>query len=172
MYIPLLLVKNITKVCIIACSKILATRQKQAAGDPPISLCSVTATGQSPEERNQCPHDSMPADLTGSTNTLGVTKISTPEEDLPRHIILDFSRVTFVDGTSTLVLKLVARDFQSIGIPLYVACCSAPVMSMLQKGEVLQEILPDKFFPSISDAVKSITKPRPTVPKEQISVAL
>ncbi|KAH9369359.1 hypothetical protein HPB48_022450 [Haemaphysalis longicornis] len=44
--------------------------------------------------------------------------------ELPRHVVLDFSRVTFVDGSSVVVLKQVFNEFMSIGIGVYIACCS------------------------------------------------
>ncbi|XP_064489770.1 prestin-like [Ornithodoros turicata] len=153
-------------------SKILATRQKQETTEAESSIDNATTSDVPSRPRTlEVISESMPSDLHGSTNSLGVTKVSTIDvEETTKHIILDFSRVSFVDGTSTLVLKLVARDFQSIGITLYVACCSQPVMSMLQKGEVLQEIPPTNFFPSIGDAVKSVTKHRPPKEKEKIAI--
>lgn len=75
------------------------------------------------------------------------------EQKQATTIILDFNRITFVDGTSAQALKQVAESYSTLGITLFVACCSPSVYSMLRKAGVTDVISEKNFFPQIHDAV-------------------
>ncbi|KAL1472187.1 hypothetical protein MTO96_023095 [Rhipicephalus appendiculatus] len=71
----------------------------------------------------------------------------------PSYIIFDFSRVSFVDGTSINTMTEVFKEYRTIGVSIYMAACSVPVFRMLKKGGVLDVLPSAKFFPSVHDAV-------------------
>ncbi|XP_064490162.1 prestin-like [Ornithodoros turicata] len=79
--------------------------------------------------------------------------------NLPTHIVLDFSRVTFIDGCSVNVLKQLKRDYDSIDIKLLIASCSPSVFNFLHKGGAVELLGSDAFFPSIFDAVRAALHP-------------
>ncbi|XP_070382725.1 prestin-like [Dermacentor albipictus] len=71
----------------------------------------------------------------------------------PSYIIFDFSRVSFVDGTSINTMMEVFKEYRTMGISIYMAACSVTVFRMLKKGGVLDVLPSAKFFPSVHDAV-------------------
>lgn len=78
---------------------------------------------------------------------------------LPTHVVLDFSRVTFMDGCSVNVLKQLKRDYDTIDVRLFIASCSDSVFNFLDKGGAVELLGSDAFFPSIFDAVRTATHP-------------
>ncbi|XP_003742730.1 LOW QUALITY PROTEIN: prestin-like, partial [Galendromus occidentalis] len=80
-----------------------------------------------------------------------------------KTIILDFSRITFVDGTSAQVLKEVVESYHKLGLTICVAGCSSAVYSLLRKAGVSEIVLEPLFFPTIHDAVMSVTRNPTTV---------
>ena len=80
------------------------------------------------------------------------------EQQKANTIILDFSRITFVDGTSAQVLKEVAESYHKLGISICMASCSAAVYSLLRKAGVSEIVREKNFFPSVHDAVMSMTQ--------------
>ncbi|XP_077492406.1 prestin-like [Amblyomma americanum] len=71
----------------------------------------------------------------------------------PSYIIFDFSRVSFVDGTSINTMMEVCKEYRDMGISIFLAACSVSVFRMLKKGGVLDVLPTAKFFPSVHDAV-------------------
>lgn len=76
-------------------------------------------------------------------------------------IVLDFSMITFVDGTSAQVLKEVVESYQNLGITICVASISPTVYSLLRKAGVAEVVTERNFFPTIHDAVMSVTQEIP-----------
>ncbi|XP_022686342.1 prestin-like isoform X2 [Varroa jacobsoni] len=70
-----------------------------------------------------------------------------------RYIILDFSRVTFVDGSSALLLKQIIDSMKSRRITIFIASCSPYIFSVLKKAELSEVILDTDFYPTVHDAV-------------------
>ncbi|XP_077529287.1 prestin-like [Haemaphysalis longicornis] len=71
----------------------------------------------------------------------------------PAYIIFDFSRVSFVDGTSIGTMTEIFQEYRNLGIHIHIAACSVPVFAMLKRGGVLDALPSAKFFPSVHDAV-------------------
>ncbi|XP_077493284.1 prestin-like isoform X1 [Amblyomma americanum] len=143
--------------------KVLAARKKEAAAKPAPPLYWVNAVQPTPPLYDELSESTtsirttvgpdVDSSLSSSSSISPPPTPSSTDGQLPRHIVLDFSRVTFVDGSSAVVLKQVLKEYQSIHIGVYIACCSAPVFSMLKKGKVLEEIPAGNFYPSVHDAV-------------------
>ncbi|XP_003742720.1 sulfate transporter [Galendromus occidentalis] len=70
-----------------------------------------------------------------------------------RYIVLDFSRVTFIDGSFALFLRQLAETFTTDGVAIFIADCAPKVLSTLRKAGVTKEIPETQFFPSLHDAV-------------------
>ncbi|KAM7300231.1 solute carrier family 26 member 6 [Ixodes scapularis] len=68
-------------------------------------------------------------------------------------IVFDFSRVTFVDGSSMTTLVEMLKEYMNLGITILVAACSAHVFSMLRKGGIFEILPTTSFFPTVHDAV-------------------
>ncbi|XP_027535188.1 prestin isoform X1 [Neopelma chrysocephalum] len=69
-------------------------------------------------------------------------------------LILDFTPVNFVDSVGAKTLKSIIKEYKEVGVCVYVACCSGPVMNELTRlnffdNTVTRELL----FHSIHDAV-------------------
>lgn len=74
---------------------------------------------------------------------------------VPSHIILDFSRVSFVDGTSIGLLKQLKAQYDSINVRLFIAACSHSVFNLLCRAEAINVFGSDGFFPTVFDAVRA-----------------
>lgn len=163
--------RTVVDVC-----KVRAARAKEAATpiSPPLYWIGVQESTSPPYDELSDSMNSLPSTVAidgASSSSSSLNSSTSPPTgllELPRHVVLDFSRVTFVDGSSVVVLKQVFNEFMSIGIGVYIACCSAPVFSMLKKGKVLDEIPAGNFYPSIHDAVLHIYKPEQKVPIEDV----
>ncbi|KAL1422214.1 hypothetical protein MTO96_022346 [Rhipicephalus appendiculatus] len=150
---------ELSRRTLIRVRKVLAARKKEAAATTGKPLYWVNAVDPSPPLYNELsnsiaslPSMNLPAKVRVDGDSSSVSSLSAPSTpsstQLPSHVVLDFSRVTFVDGSSSVVLKQVLKEYRSINIVIYIACCSAPVYSMLKKGEVLEEIPASNFYPS------------------------
>lgn len=155
--------------------KVRAVRAKEADTVPePLFWIGVGESIAPPYDELSASTASLPSTVAvdgASSSSSSLSSSAAPPTgilELPRHVVLDFSRVTFVDGSSVVVLKQVFNEFTSVGIGVYIACCSAPVFSMLKKGKVLDEIPASNFYPSIHDAVLHICKPERKVPINEI----
>lgn len=165
---------ELSRRTLIRVHKVLAARKKEAGAKIGPPLYWANAVEPSPpmydelsESTGSIPSMSIPTmiGIDGDTSSASSSSLSAPptpvttSSELPRHIVLDFSRVTFVDGSSAVVLKQVLKEYRSIKIGVYIACCAAPVFSMLKKGKVLEEIPACNFYPSVHDAVLHVGKP-------------
>lgn len=163
--------RTVVDVC-----KVRAARAKESASTipPPLYWIGVQEATSTPYDELSDSTSSLPSTVAidgASSSSSSLSSSPTPPTgllELPRHVVLDFSRVTFVDGSSVVVLKQVFNEFTSVGIGVYIACCSAPVFSMLKKGKVLEEIPAGNFYPSIHDAILHICKPEKKVPINEI----
>ncbi|KAL1475198.1 hypothetical protein MTO96_037473, partial [Rhipicephalus appendiculatus] len=81
--------------------------------------------------------------------------IVTDTLSVPSHIILDFSRVSFVDGTSIGLLKQLKAEYDSIDVRLFIAACSNSVFNLLHRADAIDVFGSDAFFPTVFDAVRA-----------------
>ncbi|KAL1427702.1 hypothetical protein MTO96_017138, partial [Rhipicephalus appendiculatus] len=91
--------------------------------------------------------------LKSSVSNLGNVAKDTPV--VPSHIILDFSRVSFVDGTSIGLLKQLKAEYDSIDVRLVIAACSNSVFNLLRRADAIDVFGSDAFFPTVFDAVRA-----------------
>ncbi|EEC13734.1 sulfate transporter, putative, partial [Ixodes scapularis] len=93
----------------VSVSKVIAAREKNGAKTPSLFWLKPDETRSSYEEladsRASIPSSSGVSVSTQTNSECPAEEKSSREEELPRHIILDFSRVTFIDGSSAIVFK-------------------------------------------------------------------
>uniref|UniRef100_A0A8C9EFD4 Solute carrier family 26 member 5 n=1 Tax=Phocoena sinus TaxID=42100 RepID=A0A8C9EFD4_PHOSS len=91
-----------------------------------------------------------------------VTKSTLPEElqrfmppgDNVHTIILDFTQVNFMDSVGVKTLAGIVKEYGDVGIYVYLAGCSAQVVSDLTRNQFFENpALLDLLFHSIHDAV-------------------
>ncbi|XP_060634316.2 prestin [Anolis sagrei] len=69
-------------------------------------------------------------------------------------IILDFSPVNFVDSVGVKALKSIIKEYEEIGVSVYITGCNGSVMDNLCRLHFLDKAaVKDLLFPSIHDAV-------------------
>lgn len=102
--------------------------------------------------------DSKATSMNGSVgNDLCSLKSSSPciaeMVALPTHVILDFSRVSFMDGSSIALMKLLKNEYDSIDVKLFITNASDSVFDFLRKSGAVDFLGSDNLFPSVFDAV-------------------
>ncbi|XP_060100680.1 prestin isoform X2 [Heteronotia binoei] len=71
-------------------------------------------------------------------------------------IILDFSPVNFVDSVGVKTLKSIIKEYEDVGVSMYIAGCNGSVMDNLVRLQFFDKPTQrDLLFPSIHDAVLS-----------------
>lgn len=85
---------------------------------------------------------------------------------IPSDIILDFSRISWMDGCSVSTVKNVVLEYKSIGICVSISACSPTLFRFLKKSGAVEELGPGNFYPTVFDAVKTVKKPphHPVIP--------
>ncbi|XP_032077595.1 prestin [Thamnophis elegans] len=69
-------------------------------------------------------------------------------------IILDFSPVNFVDSVGAKALQTIIKEYEEIGVSVYITACNGSVLDNLAKLHFFEKAsLRELFFPSIHDAV-------------------
>ncbi|XP_015684631.1 prestin-like [Protobothrops mucrosquamatus] len=69
-------------------------------------------------------------------------------------IILDFSPVNFVDSVGAKALQSIIKEYEEIGVSVYITACNGSVMDNLTRLHFFEKAaLWDSFFPSVHDAV-------------------
>ncbi|XP_070802801.1 prestin [Pituophis catenifer annectens] len=69
-------------------------------------------------------------------------------------IVLDFSPVNFVDSVGAKALQSIIKEYEEIGVSVYITACNGSVMDNLTRLHFFEKAsLRDFFFPSIHDAV-------------------
>ncbi|XP_075039702.1 solute carrier family 26 member 6-like isoform X1 [Mixophyes fleayi] len=82
--------------------------------------------------------------------------------ECPIHsLVLDLSTVSFVDTVSIKVLKNIFRDFQEIGVIVYLSGCHENVLKQLEVGNFFSKAITKyQLFSSVHDAVAYISTAR------------
>ncbi|XP_058046550.1 prestin isoform X1 [Ahaetulla prasina] len=69
-------------------------------------------------------------------------------------IILDFSPVNFVDSVGAKALQSIIKEYEEIGVSVYITACNGSVMDNLTRLHFFEKAsLRDLFFPTVHDAV-------------------
>ncbi|XP_025953427.1 prestin isoform X2 [Dromaius novaehollandiae] len=69
-------------------------------------------------------------------------------------LILDFTPVNFVDSVGAKTLKSIIKEYKEVGVCVYIAGCSGPVMNELTRLNFFENtVTRDLLFHSIHDAV-------------------
>ena len=78
-------------------------------------------------------------------------------ERQPKHIVLIFTSVSYIDTTALESLENLNHSLQKEGIKLHFAEVKGPVMDRLEHTDFLEQIKPGKVFFQTADAVKELT---------------
>ncbi|XP_017923561.3 prestin isoform X1 [Manacus vitellinus] len=71
-----------------------------------------------------------------------------------RSLILDFTPVNFVDSVGAKTLKSIIKEYKEVGVCVYIAYCSGPVMNELTRLNFFDKaVTRELLFHSIHDAV-------------------
>ncbi|KAF5276712.1 hypothetical protein FQR65_LT16239 [Abscondita terminalis] len=69
-------------------------------------------------------------------------------------VILDFTALTYVDPTGVATLKALLKDYQAVGVNMYVCGCSGSVFEMIMRCESYEGRKSQfMIFPTVHDAV-------------------
>lgn len=88
-------------------------------------------------------------DLDGQDNS----SFNPRELNLPSHVILDFSMISFIDTAGLRTIKKIIEDFQRINITIMFASLVSHVADMVKKDESLWGTYKDRFYVTLADAV-------------------
>lgn len=69
-----------------------------------------------------------------------------------KHLVLDFSALTFIDPSSVKMLTTLINDFNKLDVKLSIVGCSSNIYETLLKNEF---DFMDTLFPTIQDAIRS-----------------
>ncbi|XP_018495497.1 solute carrier family 26 member 6 [Galendromus occidentalis] len=75
---------------------------------------------------------------------------------VPTDIVFDLSRVSWMDGSSSNMLKSITRDLTSVGIHVSIAACTPNLFRFLKKCGVVEDLSPSNFYPTVYDAVRAV----------------
>ncbi|XP_022666383.1 solute carrier family 26 member 6-like isoform X2 [Varroa jacobsoni] len=78
------------------------------------------------------------------------------QSQLPSDIILDFSRISWMDGCSVSAIKNLTSDYAAIGVRISIASCSPVLFRFLRKSGCEEAIGSANFYPSVYDAWKTV----------------
>ncbi|XP_061496438.1 prestin isoform X2 [Rhineura floridana] len=113
--------------------------------------------------KHEVMNDELP--LNGKFSTAEATTQDSSPDELKRFmepmthihsIILDFSPMNFVDSVGVKALKSIIKEYEEIGISLFITGCNGSVVENLARLHFFDKVtLRDLLFPSIHDAVLS-----------------
>lgn len=72
-----------------------------------------------------------------------------------KHLVLDFSALSFIDPSSVKMLTALINDFNKLDVKLSIVGCSSNIYESLLKNEF---DFMDLLFPTIQDAIRSYWK--------------
>ncbi|KAH0616480.1 hypothetical protein JD844_027605 [Phrynosoma platyrhinos] len=111
--------------------------------------------------KHEVMNDELP--LNGKSSVAEATTQESSPDELERFmkpvtsihsVILDFSPVNFVDSVGVKALKSIIKEYEEIGVSVYITGCNGSVVENLTKLHFFDNAsLKDLLFPSIHDAV-------------------
>lgn len=90
----------------------------------------------------------------------GIEKFDPRDLDLPTHIILDFSMISFIDSAGIHIIKKIIEDHQSINITILLASLASHVATVVKSEPSLWGVYKQRFYITVADAVHCATRDR------------
>lgn len=73
--------------------------------------------------------------------------------NLPTHIVLDFSMISYIDSAGINVIKKIIEDYQSINIKVFLASLASHVATVVKSDHSLWNAYKGRFYITLADAV-------------------
>ena len=73
--------------------------------------------------------------------------------NLPTHIVLDFSMISFIDSAGINVIKKIIEDYQRVQVTILLASLASHVASVVKSEPTLWEVHKERFYVTLADAV-------------------
>lgn len=82
-----------------------------------------------------------------------VVKFNPRDLNLPVHIILDFSMISFIDSAGLHVIKKIIEDYQRVNVTISLAALASHVVTVVKSDPSLWNVYKDRFYVTLADAV-------------------
>lgn len=82
------------------------------------------------------------------------------ELNIPTHIILDFSMISFVDSSGVFTMKKIIEEYQSVNIIVLFASLATHVAATVRNEPGLWDVYHSRFYVTLSDAVHNALRQR------------
>lgn len=80
-------------------------------------------------------------------------KFNPRDLNLPTHIILDFSMISYIDSAGIHAIKKIIEDFQRINITILLASLASHVAAVVKREPSLWIVYKQRFYVTLTDAV-------------------
>lgn len=82
-----------------------------------------------------------------------VAKFDPRDLQLPTHIILDFSMISYIDSAGIYIIKKIIEDYERVNITILLASLASHVAAVVKRDHSLWNIHKDRFYVTLADAV-------------------
>lgn len=82
-----------------------------------------------------------------------VVEFNPSDMNLPTHIILDFSMISYIDSAGIYIIKKIIEDFQQINVTILIAALASHVATVVKNDSSLWDVYKDRFYVALADAV-------------------
>lgn len=89
-----------------------------------------------------------------------VEKFNPRDMNLPTHIILDFSMISFIDSAGLHVIKKIIEDYQKVNITVMLASLAFHVATVVKSEPSLWGVYKERFYVTLADAVHCAMRDR------------
>lgn len=90
----------------------------------------------------------------------GIDKFNPRDLDLPTHIILDFSMISYIDSAGIHVIKKIIEDYQRINLTILLASLASHVAAVVKSEPSLWNVYKQRFYITLADAVHCAARDR------------
>lgn len=90
----------------------------------------------------------------------GIDKFNPHDLDLPTHVILDFSMISFIDSAGIHVIKKIIEDYQKINVTILLASLASHVATVVKSEPSLWNVYKQRFYITVADAVHCAARDR------------
>lgn len=73
--------------------------------------------------------------------------------NLPTHIILDFSMISFIDSAGIHVIKKIIEDYKRVNVTILLASLASHVAAVVKSEPSLWNVYKERFYVTLADAV-------------------
>lgn len=91
-------------------------------------------------------------------NEQEVVKFNPRDLNLPTHIILDFSMISYIDSAGIHTIKKIIADYQRVNITILLASLASHVAAVVKSEPSLWNVYKNRFYVTLADAVHCATR--------------